>query len=238
MKALVIGGTSAIGKGIIEKFHNNGYEILFTYNSNVEKAKEIAQQYGDSVNYQMLDLSNSDAVLEFTESLKTTFVPDVLINVAGITNDGLSFGDVHETLSLVNTVNFMSPATISAKAAELMMQNRRGHIINVSSVAAKTPKTGNAAYGSAKAALERFTASLAIEVARFKVRTLNIAPAFVDTPMFNAFAQGNERQVIRSLPLREILSVEDIANAAISFANGNIKTTGATLALTNGQSIL
>ncbi|MBR8845631.1 MULTISPECIES: SDR family oxidoreductase [Pseudoalteromonas] len=238
MKALVIGGTSAIGQGIINKLAENGYEVLFTYNSNEDKAKLVAEFNSELIKYCRLNLADSAAVTEFICTMKQDIGPNVLVNVAGITNDSLSFGDINENLTKVHTVNFLSPATIAAKAAEVMMEKRSGHIVNISSVAAKTPKTGNGAYGSAKTALERFTASLSVEVARFKVRTINIAPAFVNTPMFTQFANGKEREVIRTLPLREILEVDDVANAVLAFVTGNIKTTGVTLPLTNGAPVL
>jgi len=238
MKALIIGGTSEIGEAIVNKLVDSGYDVLFTYNKNKDKAEEIANYHLERIRFVNLDLTDNQQVVAFTKTLKADFSPNVLVNVAGITNDALSFGDVAENLSKVHTVNFLSPATITAKAAELMMSNRQGHIINISSVAAKSPKTGNGAYGSAKIALERFTASLSLEVARFKVRTLNIAPAFVNTPMFTQFANGKEKEVIRTLPLREILEVDDVANAVMAFVAGNIKSTGITLSLTNGAPVL
>lgn len=238
MKAIVIGGTSDIGQAIVAKLAEQGFEVLFTYNSNEDKAKKVAEDQESAIRFCKLNLMNTDEVVEFASVMKSDFSPDVLVNVAGITSDGLSFGDVSQTLSKVHRVNFLSPATIAAKAAETMMAKRRGHIINISSVAAKSPKTGNGAYGSAKIALERFTASLALEVARFKVRTLNIAPAFVDTPMFAEFANGKEKEILRTLPLREILDVDDVANAVIAFVSGNINSTGITLSLTNGAPVL
>ena len=238
MKALIIGGTSEIGKAIVNKLVDGGYDVMFTYNSNINKAEEVASYKPTNIQFAKLNLANTQEVVAFTKMLKSDFSPDVLVNVAGITNDALSFGEISENLEKVHTVNFLSPSIISAKAAELMMANRKGHIINISSVAAKSPKTGNGAYGSAKIALERFTASLSLEVARFKVRTINIAPAFVNTPMFTQFANGKEKEVIRTLPLREILEVEDVANAAMAFVTGNIKSTGITLSLTNGAPVL
>lgn len=238
MKALIIGGSSSIGEEIINKFVGMSYEVVFTYNNNEEKAKRICEKNKNACRYIQLDLSDVAKVKEFTNAVSSDFVPDVLVNIAGITADALSLGDISESLTKVHTVNYLSPAIICAQVAQLMVENRKGFIINISSVAAKNPKTGNAAYGSAKAALERFTATLTLEVARFKVRTLCIAPAFVKTPMFDQFAKGKEREVIRSLPLREILAVEDVANTAAAFVQGQIKTTGITISLTNGQPVL
>lgn len=237
MKALVIGGSSAIGEGIIKQLVTMGYQVTFTYHRNADKAQTLCAVFGDNCQAVQLDLSNFEQVVAFVGELNADSAPDVLVNVAGITHDALCVGNTGETLRKVHTVNFLSPASICGQVAELMMAKRGGSIVNVTSVAARFPRVGNAAYGSAKSALERFTATLALEVARFKVRTLCIAPAFVDTPMFHQFAAGNEKEVIRSLPLREILAVDDVANAVGSFVSGQIKTTGVTLSLTNGQPV-
>ncbi|MDP5212329.1 SDR family NAD(P)-dependent oxidoreductase [Pseudoalteromonas tunicata] len=238
MKALVIGGTSAIGEGIIKQLIANQFTVEFTYNSNSDKADTLCAAMGAQCTAKQLNLADAQAVNAFTAALTSADTPDVLINVAGITHDALSLGDVGAALAHVHTVNFLSPATICSKVAQLMMEKRQGSIINISSIAAKFPRPGNAAYGSAKAALERFTATLTLEIARFKVRTLCIAPAFVDTPMFQQFAQGREKEILKTLPLREVLKVEDVANTAMAFIRGDIKTTGITLALTNGQPVL
>ncbi len=235
MKALVIGGSSAIGTAVVQQLAAQGYDIDFTYHSNADKATSLQQSLGVPCNAIALDLSDTAAVDAFCQSLDATNAPDVLVNVAGITHDALSVGQIGPSLRRVMTVNFAAPATICGRVAELMMPRRRGAIVNVTSVASRLPRAGNAAYGSAKAALERFTASLTLEVARFKVRTLCVAPAFVDTPMFRQFAAGHENDIIRSVPLREILSVDDVANTVSAFVRGDIRTTGITLALTNGQ---
>lgn len=235
MRALVIGGTSAIGEGIIKHLSRLGYDIKFTFNSNQDKADTICEQIKTNCTAIKLDLSDSAMVNEFLNKLTEVDTPDVLINVAGITNDALSIGNVSRSLQNLHTINFISPASICSHVSELMIQKRTGSIINISSAAARHPRSGNAAYGSAKIALERYTASLSLEIARFKVRTLCIAPAFVDTPMFQDFAKGKEKEILRSLPLREVLTVEDISNSVAAFVRGDIKTTGATLSLTNGQ---
>ncbi len=238
MKALIIGGTSAIGEGIARCLAAMKYRVDFTYHSNTEKAKSLGEALGDDHHSVRVDLSDVSEVSKFVASLNAASAPDVLINVAGITHDALSVGNIGADLARVAQINFLAPASICARVVELMMPRRCGSIINVTSIASKMPRVGNAAYGSTKAALERFTATLAIEVARYKVRTLCIAPGFVDTPMFHAFAGDRRKDIIKNLPLREILAVDDVVNSVAAFVGGKIKTTGTTLYLTNGQSVL
>jgi len=180
-------------------------------------------------------LSSLDAVSAFLATVDSSNAPEVLINTAGMAADSLSLGDVRSRLEQATTINYLAPATIASHIGNLMTQRRSGSIVNITSIASKRPKTGNAIYGSAKAALERFTATLALELARFKVRTLCVSPGFVDTPMFHKFSGGNARDIIRDIPTREILTADQVADTVLLFVKGYIKSTGTTLVLGNGE---
>jgi 3-oxoacyl-[acyl-carrier protein] reductase len=233
--AIVIGGTSGIGQSIIDGLIEAGYAVQFTYNSNQEIADGIVDKYGASCSAVRLDLSSLDAVTDYLGTIGSGNAPEVLVNSAGMVHDALSIGPVRAGLERVTTVNYMAPAMIAAHVAKVMSEKRKGAIVNITSVASKRAKPGNAVYGSAKAALERFTATLALEVARFKVRTLCVSPGFVDTPMFHKFSGGNVNDIIRALPTREILSSDQVAETVLHFVKGGIKSTGTTLVLGNGE---
>ncbi len=238
-RVIVIGGTSGIGQAIIDRFlqpSDQEAHVLFTYNNGESTAKLLRERHGERCSSYRLDLSSLDTVQAFLAELKPSAPPSVLVNCAGMVQDGLVMGDIKERLALVTAVNYLAPAMIAAHVAKLMAAERRGHIVNITSVAARRPGAGNAVYGSSKAALERFTASLALEVARFKVRTLCVAPGFVDTPMFRTFAKDGPEQFIRSsIPMREVLKPQDVASAVVGFVRGAIMTTGTTLTLANGE---
>jgi 3-oxoacyl-[acyl-carrier protein] reductase len=236
---IVIGGTSGIGNAVVHKFVASrpaGSNVLFTYHSAESAAEALCAQYPGVCKAVRLDLSSLEAVEQFLKTLDGAPPPEALVNCAGLLQDGLSLGAVRERLSLVATVNYLAPAMISSYVAQLMAPARRGFIVNVTSASARRPRLGNAVYGSTKAALERYTATLALEVARFKVRTLCVAPAFVDTAMFRSFAGSVPEDFIRkNVPMREILSPEDVANVVHAFVGGTIKTTGTTLTLASGE---
>lgn len=234
-RAIVIGGTAGIGQSIIKGLIDAGHTVHFTYNSNADSAEAIRRQYGDACSAEQLDLSSLDAVSAFLSKIDGSNAPDVLVNTAGMAADALSLGDVRRRLELATTINYLAPATIAAHIGKLMTERRTGSIVNITSIASKRPKAGNAVYGSAKAALERFTATLALEMARFKVRTLCVSPGFVDTPMFQKFSGGNARDIIREIPTREILTADQVAETVLQFVKGSIKSTGTTLVLGNGE---
>lgn len=232
-QVLIIGGTSGIAKPIIAGLCNLSYEIIFTYNKNEAKALELVSNYHCVA--RKLDMSNTECVQKFLNEIVAEEAPDALINCAGVLQDGLSLGNIEGLLNSLLNVNFVSPAIIAARVAEHMCARRRGAIVNVTSVAARKPRIGNAVYGSTKAALERFSATLALEVARFKIRTLCVAPGFVDTVMFDEFSQGGRAEIIRNIPTREILTAEQVADTVIAFVTGFITTTGTTIILGNGE---
>lgn len=234
-KALVIGGTAGIGQSIIKGLIDAGYAVHFTFNSNADSAETIRHQYGDACTCSQLDLSSLDAVAAFLATIDSANAPDVLVNSAGMAADALSLGDVRARLELATTINYLAPVTIACHIGKLMTERRGGSIVNITSIASKRPKAGNAIYGSAKAALERFTATLALEMARFKVRTLCVSPGFVDTPMFHKFSGGNARDIIRDIPTREILTADQVAETVLLFVKGQIKSTGTTVVLGNGE---
>lgn len=236
---IVIGGTSGIGQAVVRKFVESrepGFHVLFTYNSAESLAQAMVSRYGIACTAAPLDLSSLDDVDRFLKGLEDAPPPEALVNCAGVLQDGLSMGAIRERLSFVATVNYLAPAIIAGHVAQLMAPARRGFIVNITSASARRPRLGNAVYGSAKAALERFTATLALETARFKVRTLCVAPAFVDTPMFHSFAGEAPEKFIRdNVPMREILTPDDVAEVVHSFVDGTIKTTGTTITLANGE---
>jgi NAD(P)-dependent dehydrogenase (short-subunit alcohol dehydrogenase family) len=137
----------------------------------------------------------------------------------------------------VMNTNFGSTLNYCNVFAPVMAAARFGNIVNISSVAATKIKLGNTAYGCAKAAIERLTLGLALELARFDVKINAVAPGFVDTDMFKAFAQGGEREILKSIPGRKIMQPEEVANIVFLLASRQFNTTGTVIKVGNGENI-
>ncbi|MHC8393625.1 SDR family NAD(P)-dependent oxidoreductase [Pseudomonas sp. LB3P93] len=161
----------------------------------------------------------------------------VLVNNAGITGDGIFLNASPEAFHQVMDTNFGSTLNYCNVFAPVMAAARCGNIINISSVAATKVKLGNTAYGCAKAAIERLTLGLALELARFDVKVNGIAPGFVDTDMFKVFAQGGERDILKSIPSRKIMQPEEVANMVFLLASRKFNTTGTIIKVGNGENI-
>jgi 3-oxoacyl-[acyl-carrier protein] reductase len=236
-RAVLIGGTSAVGSEIARLLATDGYKILFTYNANNCARASLEREFGAALCGTQLDLSCIDSVNAFISQLRDFGAPDAFINSAGWPDDRLCMSLTASALQKMTMINYLAPALISSVAASMMAPRRSGCIVQITSAAARRARVGNAGYGAAKVALERFMASLALEVARFRVKTLCIAPAFVDTPMFAAFAGANRDAIIRNVPMRQILQPCEVANVVSQFVRGTIPTTGNTVVLSNGESV-
>jgi len=236
-KAVLLGASSSIGEKVLDRLVDSGYEVLATSNSNEAVRREWQARYGQAVSGAALDMGSAQSVAAFVPIMENFGAPDAFINTAGATDHRLCMNFNAELLSQAAMINYLSPALLSSKAASMMAPRSGGYIVHITSVAARRAKIGNAAYGAAKVALERFTASLALEFARFKVRTLCVAPAFVDSPMFSAFAGDRRREIIRDIPLRRILKPEEVAETVMRFIDGGLVTTGTTVNLGNGEAV-
>lgn len=236
-KAVLLGASSSIGEKVLDRLVESGYEVLATSNSNEAVRRDWRMRYGQAVSGAALDMGSAQSVEAFVPIMENFGAPDAFINTAGATDHRLCMNFTAELLTQAAMINYLSPALLSSKAAAMMAPRSGGYIVHITSVAARRAKIGNAAYGASKVALERFTASLALEFARFKVRTLCVAPAFVDSPMFSAFAGDRRREIIRDIPLRRILKPEEVAETVMRFIDGGLVTTGTTVNLGNGEAV-
>ncbi len=188
--AVVTGDNRGIGRCIAEQFLDAGYKVFVTYARDEQAAARFMADF-PGLNVLQLDGRRIDHVQALCDRIRLEGVPTVLVNNAGVTGDGIFLNTSHEMFHQVMDTNFGSTLNYCNVFAPVMAAARFG---NISSVAATKVKLGNTAYGCAKAAIERLTLGLALELARFNVKINAVAPGFVDTDMFKAFAQGAGRE--------------------------------------------
>lgn len=234
--AVVTGGTRGIGRCVAEKFLETGYRVFVTYVRDEQAAAMFMAEYPGLSAWQV-DGRRIDEVQTLRDRICAEGTPSVLVNNAGITGDGIFLSDSLEAFHKVMETNFGSTLNYCHAFAPMMSGARFGNIINISSVAATKVKLGNTAYGCAKAAIERLTLGLALELARFDVKVNGIAPGFVETDMFKSFAQGAEREILKSIPGRKIMQPEEIANMTFLLASRQFNTTGTIVKVGNGENI-
>ncbi|TCL08299.1 3-oxoacyl-[acyl-carrier protein] reductase [Shimia isoporae] len=235
--AIVTGGTRGIGRRTSIMLAQKGYAVIATYRSGTETAQSLEVESDGAISTQIVDGSDSDAVLEFAETVLKSATPKILVNNAGVTGDDLFLNSNAEKIGRIMQVNFGGVLNYCSAFVPAMTAARQGDIVNTSSVAATKVKEGNAAYGCAKAAIDRLTLGIAQETARFGVRVNAVAPGFVETDMFDSFAGVNAKAIMRAIPGRRITQPDEVAHMIVALATRQISTTGTILRVGNGENI-
>ena len=221
--ALITGATRGIGKAIAEVFAKNGATIILNAKDE-EKAKaisnELRKKYGVTTHIALFDVANYDEVKSgFKEIFKITKKLDILVNNAGILDSAL-IGMVTQTqIENVFRVNTFGALYVTQYAVKLMIRNKSGSIINISSIIATNGSEGYTVYGGSKAALIGITKSLAKELAPNNIRVNAIAPGFIDTDMTKNLPKDKYEEILKSIKMGRIGKPEDVANTALYLAS-------------------
>ena len=242
---LITGGARGIGRACVEAFARLGGRVAIHYST----SRDAAEQLLDSLPGQQhrtfgADLADPDACKRLIDDVAAHFGRlDVLVNNAGIYEvkplKELSYADWQATWKNTLSVNLTAPANLCFLAAQIMMKQHSGHIINISSRGAFRGEPDAPAYGAAKAGLNQLSQSLAWALAPYNVFVGVVAPGFVRTDMTTALLDGPNGEAIRKQsPLGRVATAEEIAQAVVRLAaDGMLSATGCILDV-NGASYL
>lgn len=222
--ALITGASRGIGKGIAEKFAEQGCNVAFTFLSSVEKAKafetELATKYGVKVKGYQSDAADFKAADQLVTDVVTEFgTIDVLVNNAGITRDTLLMRMSEQQWDEVINANLKSVFNLTKAVQKPMLKARSGSIINMSSVVGVKGNAGQANYSASKAGIIGFTKSVALELGSRNIRSNAIAPGFIETEMTGALDEKVVQSWRDSIPLKRGGSAEDVANLTLFLAS-------------------
>jgi hypothetical protein len=221
--AIVTGGSKGIGKAICVRLAKDGFNIAFSYNSNPELAEETAklcESAGVKVKFYKVDVADSTACKEWTEEVQTEFGSvDVLVNNAGITKDGLLMKMKDEDLDAVLDVNLKGSFYMMREASKIMLKQKSGKIVNISSVVGVMGNAGQVNYSATKAGVIGMTKSLARELAGRRINVNAVAPGMIETDMTKAMSDKAREAVIAGIPFKEMGKPEEIASV-VSFLAG------------------
>lgn len=235
--ALVTGGTRGIGKGICQKFADEGATVVFTYLSSDEKAKALQSELGEN----SLAIKSDAAQLEQVEELINQIVEkygqlDVVVNNAGITRDNLLMRMKEEDWDAVINTNLKSVFNVTKAVQRTMLKQRSGSIINITSVVGVQGNAGQANYAASKAGIIGFTKSVAKELGSRSIRCNAIAPGFIETEMTEALDENVVDEWRKSIPLKRGGTPEDVANAVTFLASDmSSYVTGQTISVCGGM---
>lgn len=233
---LVTGAAKGIGKAIALAFAKQGCNIVLNYHSNVsdDTIKEI-----EACNVKCMplqgDVSDFATAADIVKKAKKEFgTLDVLVNNAGITKDMLLMRMSEEQFDSVIQTNLKGTFNMIRHVSSVMLKQRSGAIINMSSVVGVTGNAGQANYAASKAGVIGLTKATAKELAARGVTCNAIAPGFVETDMTAVLTDEQKSMMLEAIPLKRYGQVEDIANAAVFFAQ-NTYITGQVLNVDGGM---
>ena len=180
--AIITGASRGIGRGIAEVFAAHGANIAFSYSSSAKAAKELEEKLsaqGVKVKGYQSDASNFAQSQEFVDAVVAEFGGvDILVNNAGITKDNLLMRISEEDFDKVIEVNLKSVFNMTKAVQRFMLKQRKGSIINMSSVVGIKGNAGQSNYAASKAGIIGFTKSIALELGSRNIRCNAIAPGF------------------------------------------------------------
>lgn len=221
--ALVTGASRGIGKGIALKLAEQGAHVAFTFLSSEEKGRAMETElaaYGIKAKGYRSDASDFKAAEELVSDIVATFgTLDIVVNNAGITRDNLLMRMTEEMFDDVIRINLKSVFNITKAAQRPMLKQRKGSIINISSVVGVKGNAGQANYAASKAGIIGFSKSVALELGSRNIRCNAIAPGFIETEMTDAISPEMVKQWRDSIPLKRGGTSEDVANLVLFLAS-------------------
>ena len=221
--AVVTGATRGIGREIAFTLAENGANVAINYrtlNEDVERLIEELKSYGTNIVAVKCDISDEEEVKNFiAESKKQLGSIDILINNAGITKDGLLMRMKEKDFSDVLDVNLKGTFITTREAASIMMKQRHGKIINISSVVGVIGNAGQCNYAASKAGVIGFSKSVARELASRNITVNVVAPGFINTDMTGVLPEKVKESMLQGIPLKRIGEPKDIANAVLFLAS-------------------
>ena len=220
---IVTGGSRGIGKGIVEKFAEQGANIAFTCMKMSDESFELVkniEQFGVKIKAYESDASDFDSAINLAEAVLNDFGSiDVLVNNAGITKDNLLMRMSESDFNDVMKINMNSVFNNTKAVLRQMLKQKRGSIINLSSVVGVKGNAGQSNYSSSKSAINGFTKSIALELGSRNIRCNAIAPGFIETEMTKSLKDDVVEQWRQNIPLKRGGSALDVANTALFLAS-------------------
>jgi 3-oxoacyl-[acyl-carrier protein] reductase len=221
--ALITGASKGIGRSIAETFAAHGADVAFTYLSSVEAGQQVENdlsQSGTKIKGYRSDASDFAAAEQLINDVVADFGKiDILVNNAGITKDNLLMRMSEEDFDRVMQVNLKSVFNTTKAVQKFFLKQRKGSIVNMSSVVGVKGNAGQANYAASKAGMIGFSKSVALELGSRNIRCNVVAPGFIETEMTGKLDEKTVQGWRDAIPLKRGGKPEDIANACLFLAS-------------------
>ena len=233
--AIVTGGSRGIGRACVVALAEQGYDVAFSYASNKSAADEVestVKVFGQKVLPIQADASSPvEAQMLIDKTFETFGRIDVLVNNAGITRDTLLIRMKDDDWESVIDTNLGGMFYGTRSVAKIMMKQRTGNIINISSISGIYGNAGQANYAASKAGMIGFTKAIAKELASRGVRVNAIAPGFITTDMTDELPL---EKIVEHIPLKRLGTPEDIAKTVVFLVTCGDYITGQVIQVDGG----
>lgn len=221
--ALITGAARGIGKALALKFASEGADIAFT-DLNIDDNAKATEKEIEALGVKAKGFASNAADYQDTHRVVDEIVKefgriDILVNNAGITRDGLMLRMDEKQWDMVLTVNLKSAFNFIHAVSPVMVRQRAGSIINMSSVVGVSGNAGQCNYSASKAGMIGLAKSIAKELGPRGIRANAIAPGFIITDMTNALSEEVKQEWAKQIPLRRGGTPEDVANVALFLAS-------------------
>ncbi|MFY7929131.1 MAG: beta-ketoacyl-ACP reductase [Oligoflexus sp.] len=234
--ALITGASRGIGKACAQALAQEGFLVAIHYRSQEAAAREVAVGIPGAKIFQA-DLSQEDSCKELAKNVKEAFGRiDVLINNAGMSIDQLITFAKPSEFDQILDVNLKSVFNLTKAVSRVMIKQKSGRIINVTSVVGHTGNAGQSMYAASKGAITAFTKSIAADLASFGILANCVAPGFIKTDMTDALPAEAQEGILSKVPLKRLGSPEEVASCVRFLASeGSSYITGSTLHVNGGM---
>src|SRR5438132_3634487 len=212
--AIVTGGSRGIGRAIVLALAREGARVAFTYAQNKAMADEIAN--GDTIVGFQADVTNMDQAKDVVKQVKEKFGRiDILVNNAGITRDKLLALMSEKDWDDVLDTNLKGVFNLTKPVVGMMLRQRSGAILNITSISGIVGMPGQVNYSSSKAGMIGFTKALAKEIAKANITVNALALGFVETDMTNVLNSEYRAKALEQIPLGRFSKPEEMAEVAL-----------------------
>ena len=240
--AIITGGVRGIGKAVAEEFCRQGADVLLCYRSNDEAAKNTAEElrkYGTKVELMKGDVSDPAHAEEAVKYAQNAFGRiDILVNNAGITNDKLMMRMSPEDFDSVVRANLSGSFYFLKAASAVMIKQKSGRIVNISSIVGVRGNAGQVNYSASKAGIIGMTLSAAKELGKRGITVNAVAPGFIETDMTDVLSEAQKQAMTDTISLGRVGTAMDIAHAVTFLASDRAAyITGQVLGVDGGMSI-
>jgi 3-oxoacyl-[acyl-carrier protein] reductase len=233
---VLTGATGGIGNSILDALVNAEANVLAT-GTNEEKLNTIKNKY-QSVKVKKFDISKHKEIENFINEINDEMGNkiDILINNAGVTNDNLSIRMKEDEWKRVIDINLTSTFLLSKNVIKKMLKNKKGKIINITSVVGHTGNIGQANYTASKAGLVAMSKSFALEYGKKNININCVSPGFITTDMTNKIDENYKETLKSKIPLDKFGDPKDVANTVL-FLCSNLSDyiTGETIHVNGGM---